>query len=291
MYKRQIHAADALGIIQRLDVQLRSRVAEPLNIVCDPIVLSGLVFQRLVPKLCPHCKIPLRDHKDSISPDLLARLHRIMPDEIIWGGSRGEGIFVRGTGCEHCQNSGHPGLYKQTVVAEVVAADPWFLSLLRQRKHEEARRYWLSELQGMTYLEHLQDNLRTYSPLEPLTDEDREFLEQTAQLLLRYPTVPCNDCQYCMPCPYGLDIPGILLHYNRCVNEGNVPSSSQDDNYRRARRAFLVGYDRSVPRLRQASHCIGCGQCIPHCPQSIDIPKELHRIDRFVEDLKQGREF
>lgn len=149
----------------------------------------------------------------------------------------------------------------------------------------------LTVLSGMTYLEHLQDNLRTYSPLEPLTDEDREFLEQTAQLLLRYPTVPCNDCQYCMPCPYGLDIPGILLHYNRCVNEGNVPSSSQDDNYRRARRAFLVGYDRSVPRLRQASHCIGCGQCIPHCPQSIDIPKELHRIDRFVEDLKQGREF
>ena len=156
-----IHAADALGIIQRLDVQLRSRVAEPLNIVCDPIVLSGLVFQRLVPKLCPHCKIPLRDHKDSISPDLLARLHRIMPDEIIWGGSRGEGIFVRGTGCERCQNSGHPGLYKQTVVAEVVAADPWFLSLLRQRKHEEARRYWLSELQGMTYLEYARHLIAT----------------------------------------------------------------------------------------------------------------------------------
>ena len=38
-----------------------------------------------------------------------------------------------------------------------------------------------------------------------------ELGEQTAQLLLRYPTVPCNDCQYCMPCPYGLDIPGILL--------------------------------------------------------------------------------
>ena len=173
---------------------------------------------------------------------------------------------------------------------------------LRQRRPEQSVASWafrfagsfpgvLTVLSGMTYMEHLQDNLRTYSPLEPLTDEDREFLEQTAQLLLRYPTVPCNDCQYCMPCPYGLDIPGILLHYNRCVNEGNVPSSSQDDNYRRARRAFLVGYDRSVPRLRQASHCIGCGQCIPHCPQSIDIPKELHRIDRFVEDLKQGREF
>ena len=64
-----------------------------------------------------------------------------------------------------------------------------------------------------------------------------------------------------MPCPYGLDIPAILLHYNKCLNEGNIPENTQDENYRKARRAYLVGYDRSVPKLRQASHCIGCNQC------------------------------
>ena len=146
----------------------------------------------------------------------------------------------------------------------------------------------LTVLSGMTYMEHLQDNLRTYSPLVPLTEEDKDFLEETAQLMMKYPTVPCNDCKYCMPCPYGIDIPAILIHYNKCVNEGNVPKSQQDPNYREARRAFLIGYDRSVPKLRQASHCIGCETCNPHCPQSIDIPKELHRIDAFVEQLKQG---
>jgi len=149
----------------------------------------------------------------------------------------------------------------------------------------------LTVLSGMTYMEHLQDNLRTYSPLVPLTEHDKEFLEQTAQQLLRYPTIPCNDCKYCMPCPYGLDIPAILLHFNKCINEGNMPSSSQDENYRRARRIFLVGYDRSVPRLRQADHCIGCRRCVAHCPQNINIPREMRRIDNFVEDLKQGREF
>ena len=147
----------------------------------------------------------------------------------------------------------------------------------------------LTVLSGMTYMEHLQDNLRTYSPLEPCTEEELELLEDTAQRMLQYPTVPCNDCKYCMPCPYGLDIPAILLHYNRSVNEGNVPKSGQDENYREARRAFLVGYDRSVPKLRQASHCTGCNQCNPHCPQNIDIPKKLQEIDRFVEDLKQER--
>lgn len=144
-------------------------------------------------------------------------------------------------------------------------------------------------LSGMTYMEHLEDNLRTYSPLEPLTDEDVEWLEgETANLIISYPTIPCNDCKYCMPCPIGLDIPGIFVHYNKCVNKGQVPESQQAKNYQEARRAFLVGYDRAVPKLRQADHCIGCKACMSHCPQSIDIPAQLARIDGFVEKLKQG---
>ena len=71
------------------------------------------------------------------------------------------------------------------------------------------------------------------------------------------------------------------------MNEGNVPKDRQDPAYRASRRAFLVGYDRSVPKLRQASHCIGCDQCVSHCPQSIKIPQQLRRIDHFVEQLKQ----
>lgn len=169
---------------------------------------------------------------------------------------------------------------------------------LKQRRPDDSVASWafrfagspenvLTVLSGMTYMEHLQDNIRTYSPLIPLTDDDKDFLEETAQLMMQYPTIPCNDCKYCMPCPYGIDIPAILVHYNKCVNEGNVPQSRMDENYKTARRAFLVGYDRSVPKLRQASHCIGCNQCVPHCPQSIKIPDELHRIDNFVEQLKQ----
>lgn len=143
-------------------------------------------------------------------------------------------------------------------------------------------------LSGMTYMEHLQDNIRTYSPLVPLTEEDREFLEQTAQQMIEYPTIPCNDCKYCMPCPYGIDIPAVLLHYNKCVNEGNIAQDSSAEGYRKARRAYLVGYSRAVEKVRQADHCIGCKQCIPHCPQSINIPHELHRIARYVEDLKRA---
>ena len=168
----------------------------------------------------------------------------------------------------------------------------------KQREPEQSIASWafrfagsfpcvLTVLSGMTRMEHLQDNLRTYSPLQPLSEEEFAFLQRMATMMMQFDTIPCNDCKYCMPCPYGLDIPAILLHYNKCLNEGNIPVSAQDENYRKARRAYLIGYDRSVPKLRQASHCIGCNQCSPHCPQGIDIPKELQRIDRYVEQLKQ----
>lgn len=170
---------------------------------------------------------------------------------------------------------------------------------LKQRQPEKSVASWafryagtypdvLTVLSGMTYMEHLDDNIATYSPLRPLDDDEITFLHETADIMMQYPTIPCNDCKYCMPCPYGIDIPAILLHYNKCINEDNLPTSSQSPHYARARKVFLVGYDRSVPRLRQANHCIGCNQCAPHCPQSIDIPAELHRIDSYVEQLKRS---
>ena len=146
----------------------------------------------------------------------------------------------------------------------------------------------LCVLSGMTYMEHLQDNVSSYSPLVPLSENDLNFLEETAILMQEYPTIPCNDCKYCMPCPYGIDIPAILLHYNKCVNAGEVAGSTESENYRKARRAYLVSYDRAVPKLRQAARCIGCGQCTSHCPQSIDIPREIRKIDRYIENLKQN---
>jgi predicted aldo/keto reductase-like oxidoreductase len=145
----------------------------------------------------------------------------------------------------------------------------------------------LTVLSGMTYMEHLQDNVRTYSPFVPLNEEQKEFLYRTAALMQQYPVIPCNDCMYCMPCPYGIDIPGILLHYNKCINDGNIPKNSADKDYRKARRAFLVSYDRTVEKIRQANHCTGCKQCVELCPQGIDIPVELHQLDAFIEQLKQ----
>ncbi len=146
----------------------------------------------------------------------------------------------------------------------------------------------LSVLSGMTYMEHLQDNVKSFSPLKTLTTTEMDTLEDVAQMILKYQFIPCNDCKYCMPCQYGIDIPSIINHYNKCLREGNYSGKPTDPDYQRARKAFLVGYDRSVPKLRQADHCISCGDCMPKCPQRINIPKELKRIDQYVEELKRN---
>lgn len=148
----------------------------------------------------------------------------------------------------------------------------------------------LTVLSGMTYMEHLKDNLLSYCPLEPLTKEEQEFLHgDIAKQIVGLENIPCNDCKYCMPCPYGVDIPGLFVHYNKCKNEGLLPSALMDKTYKENRRKYLISLDRSVPRARQADHCIGCGQCQPHCPQNIRIPQELRKIDEFVEKLKQDK--
>lgn len=169
---------------------------------------------------------------------------------------------------------------------------------LKQRRPEDSVASWsfrfcgtfpgvMCALSGMTYMEHLQDNIRSYSPLEPLTDEDLAYLQDTAEMIQKYPLIPCNDCKYCMPCPYGLDIPASLLFYNKMVNEDHVPNDQQDPRYKELRRQYLISYDRSVPKLRQADHCVGCNKCVSHCPQNIKIPQQLQRIDKMIEELKR----
>ena len=176
------------------------------------------------------------------------------------------------------------------------------LNVLKEIHPEESAASWafryagtpenvLTVLSGMVYMEHLQENIRTYSPLEPITDKEYTALEKVTDIMLNGDYVQCTECQYCMPCPYGVDIPSVFGHYNRIISADKRLQSSKDENYKEARRAFLVGYDRTVPKLRQANHCIGCEICNPHCPQKIDIPKEMRRIDLYAEQLKQKIDF
>ena len=135
----------------------------------------------------------------------------------------------------------------------------------------------MTVLSGMTRMEHIEENVKTFSPLKPCSETELAALERAAQALLKLKTIPCNSCQYCMPCPYGLDIPSILTFRNEILTAETLPDA----------RTTLRMYAKAVPEeLRRAEHCTGCGRCNPHCPQSIDIPKELAMIDKWIDPLK-----
>ena len=182
----------------------------------------------------------------------------------------------------------------------LVKLPQYLMTELKQKNPERSVASWafryagtptgvLTVLSGMTYMEHLKDNLLSYCPLEPLSDEEMEYLHgEVAQKIVGLENIPCNDCKYCMPCPYGIDIPAIFVHYNKMKNEGSLPMGLGDSEYRKHRRKYLISLDRVVPRDRQPDHCIQCGQCTPHCPQNIQIPQELARIDKMIEEMKKN---
>ena len=135
----------------------------------------------------------------------------------------------------------------------------------------------MTVLSGMTRMEHIEENVETFSPLKPCSEAELAALERAAQALLKLNTIPCNSCQYCMPCPYGLDIPSILTFRNTILSMPTSPTA----------RETLKMYAKAIPEeLRRAEHCTGCGRCNPHCPQSIDIPKEIAMIDKWIDTLK-----
>ena len=145
-------------------------------------------------------------------------------------------------------------------------------------------------LSGMSAMEHVEDNVRSHCPCLPLTDEQMHLLDRIADEFAHFPAIPCTACQYCMPCPYGLDIPGIFSFYNKSLMEGNIMTegTAEQREFRRARRAFLTTYDKSIARLRQADHCINCGECLSHCPQGIKIPDKMRMIEDYTNSLKDS---
>ena len=198
------------------------------------------------------------------------------------------------------QKRGIPAVIMEPLLGGRLANIPQYLvGRLKQREPQRSVASWafryagtpkgvLTVLSGMTYMEHLKDNLINYCPLKPLTADEEKLLYSIAKEIFNLKTIPCNDCKYCMPCPWGVDIPTIFTHYNKCINEGALPHDKESKDYARYRRQYLIGLDRVVPRDRQPDHCIGCGHCLPHCPQNIQIPEEMSKLSTFIEQLKRG---
>lgn len=90
-----------------------------------------------------------------------------------------------------------------------------------------------------------------------------------------------------MPCAYGVDIPAILSFYNHATAEGLIPADGDMTKLTRERRHRLLrDYDREIDHRHAALRCISCFHCVPECDRKIIIPRELDRITRMTDTLR-----
>ena len=131
-------------------------------------------------------------------------------------------------------------------------------------------------LSGMNSLEMVEENCRTANAALPgcLTEADQAVLDRVKLTIRKKEKVGCTGCRYCMPCPKGIDIPGIFRSYNAMFTE-----SKQQGRWQ-----FMqtVGLTKD-PTF--ASQCVRCGKCEQHCPQSIAIRDLLQEADRALRPL------
>ena len=120
-------------------------------------------------------------------------------------------------------------------------------------------------LSGMSTPEQVEDNLATLGRFEPLSGAECQLVEQVAAALRRRVNNGCTGCRYCVPCPYGVDIP-----YNFSVwNEGamfGIPEKAK------------AAYRQEIGEAARADQCQKCGKCESACPQGIAIRADLERV-------------
>ncbi len=132
-------------------------------------------------------------------------------------------------------------------------------------------------LSGMNSLKMVKENIAcaSHSPVGCLTRKEKDLIEQVKQEISKKIKVGCTGCGYCMPCPRHVDIPGDF----RCNNE------IYTDNLKTGRKEYLQCMAfRKQPH--SASNCVGCGKCEKHCPQGIEIRKELKNAAAELETPK-----
>lgn len=128
-------------------------------------------------------------------------------------------------------------------------------------------------LSGMSDMAQLEDNVAMMTNFEPMNEKELEAVAKVVEEIRKVNDIPCTGCRYCMDCPMGVDIPEIFAIYSRLKIFGKDKS-------------FVEDYKEVMENGNGAEHCVGCQQCMNHCPQSIEIPDKLAMIHRLYLDKK-----
>lgn len=126
-------------------------------------------------------------------------------------------------------------------------------------------------LSGMSTMDQVEDNLSTFTDFKPLSKEELDLVENVAAEIEKRTMNGCTGCAYCMPCPFGLDIPKNFKIWNELAKYGNKEVTKRR-------------YFKEMQEEQRSSQCKSCGKCETLCPQHISIRDDLKRMS---EDMNQ----
>ena len=131
-------------------------------------------------------------------------------------------------------------------------------------------------LSGMSGMEQLHDNIKSAGNAGKgkITDEESAIFESVTAVLRESYKIPCTGCNYCMPCPQNVNIPGCFAAYNASYAMGLVSGLT----------LYITGTGATHPdKQRRPKNCIKCGACEKQCPQHIEIIEQLETVRRRME--------
>ena len=131
-------------------------------------------------------------------------------------------------------------------------------------------------LSGMNSMAQLDENIQTAEAALPgcLDDGEQAVFPQVINIFRESYKIPCTGCNYCMPCPRGVNIPGCFAAYNTSYAMGWTAGIQQ----------YLTSVNVADPNsTSNARSCSACGKCVKQCPQNIDVPAQLKRVSRRLE--------
>ena len=125
-------------------------------------------------------------------------------------------------------------------------------------------------LSGMSTLEQVEENVRTWSEDKPLDEAEFEAVLGVGRGLFTEGALPCTACRYCVSrCPQGLDIPELLRLYNDYVFSG-------------PRAYHVINVIEAMPEEKRPAACIACGSCAGVCPQQLPIPETFAKLTELL---------
>lgn len=128
-------------------------------------------------------------------------------------------------------------------------------------------------LSGMSTRDQVEENLKTFQEPCPLSQEETKAVEQAAEIVQSRTQNGCTGCEYCMPCPFGVNIPGNFRIWNNYF-------VYQDE--KKSQEAY-----RKLKAEQRADQCKECGKCEAACPQNLSIRADLKRVTKDLKCLEE----